>query len=115
MPSYAAAAAASPLCGPADVDAEMTSPNNTAACELESEPGFERNCARLSPFGREYRHPNNIMPEMPLSAVFALDLKLENLVRKTFQELQNIGIPAYGVTCLQRASKYRLDISFSRN
>ena len=43
MPSYAAAAAASPLCGPADVDAEMTSPNNTAACDLESEPGFERN------------------------------------------------------------------------
>ena len=60
-PSYAAAA--SPLCGPAGVDAEMTSPDNTAARDLESEPGFARNCARMSAFGRGYSHPNNIMPE----------------------------------------------------
>ena len=49
-PSYAAAAT-SPSRGPASVDAEMTSPNNAAAYDLESDPGFLRNCARMSALG----------------------------------------------------------------
>ena len=65
-PSYAAAAA-SPSRGTAGVDAETTSPNNAGAYDLESDPGFVRNCARMSAFGRVYRHPNNIMPETPLT------------------------------------------------
>ena len=65
-------------------------------------------------FGREYRHPNNIMPERPLSAVFAVNKASENSLRETFQELQNIGIPAHGVRCLQRVSKDRLGITFGR-
>ena len=65
-PSYAAASTSSSH-GPAGVDAEMTSPNNVAAYDLESDPGFVRNCARMSAFGREYRHPNNIMPERSLT------------------------------------------------
>ena len=70
-PSYAAAAAAaSPLCGPAGVEAQMTSPKNTAACDFVSEPGFARDCARMSAFGREYHHPNNIMPERPFVCCF---------------------------------------------
>ena len=109
------AAAASHLCGPSGVEAEMTSPQNTAACHLESEPGFARNCVRMSAFGREYRHPNNIMPERPLSAVFAVNQTSEYSVREIFQELQNIGIPSHGVRCLQRASKNHLDITFGRN
>ena len=83
-PSYAAAA---PLCGPAGVEAEMTSPNNTAACDLESDPGFARNCARMYAFGREYRHPNYITPKRPLSAVFAVNQTSENSVREIFQAL----------------------------
>ena len=114
-PSYAAAAAASPSCGPAGVDAEMSSPNNTAAFDLESEPGFARNCVRMSAFRREYRHPNNITPERPLSAVFAVNQTAENLVREIFQDFQNIGIPSHGVRCLQRVSKDRLDITCGRN
>ena len=113
-PSYAAASA-SPLRGPADVDAEMTSPNNTAAYDLEFDPGFVRNCARMSAFGREYRDPNNIIPERPLSGVFAVNQTSENSVREIFQKLQNIGIPAHGVRCLQRVSKDHLDITFGRN
>ena len=93
----------------------MTSANNAAAYDLESDPGLVRNCARMSAFGREYRHPNNNRPERPLSAVFAANKTSENSVREIFQELQNIGIPAHGVRCLQRVSKDRLDITFGRN
>ena len=106
-PSYAAAAT-SPSRGPAGVDAEMTSPNNAAAYDLESDPGFVRNCARMSAFGREYRHPNNIMPERPLT-------RHQNSVREFFQELQNIGTPAHGVRCLRRVSKDPFGITFGRN
>ena len=65
-PSYAAAAT-SPSRGPAGVDAEMTSRTNAAAYDLESDPGFVRNCARMSAFGWEYRHLNNTMPGRPLT------------------------------------------------
>ena len=41
-PSYAAAAA-SPSRGTAGVDAELTSPNDAGAYDLESDPGFVRN------------------------------------------------------------------------
>ena len=54
------------------------------------------------------------MPERPLSAVFAVNKASENSLRETFQELQNIGIPAHGVRCLQRVSKDRLGITFGR-
>ena len=68
------AAAASPSRGPVGVDAEMASSNNAATDDdLESDPGFERNCGRMSAFEREYYHPNNIMSERPLSVVFAVD------------------------------------------
>ena len=89
-PNYAAAAAVSPSCGPAGVDAEMSSRNNTAACDLESEPGFAHNCARMSAFGREYRRPNNIRPERPLSAVLAVNQTSENSVREIFQDFQTL-------------------------
>ena len=45
-PSYAAAAKSRSR-GPAGVDAEMMSPNNAAAYDLESDPGFVRNWARI--------------------------------------------------------------------
>ena len=84
------AAAASPSRGPVGVDAEMASSNNAATDDdLESDPGFERNCGRMSAFEREYYHPN-------------------------FQDLQNIGIPAHGVRCLQRASNDRFCITFGK-
>ena len=106
-PSYAAAAKSRSR-GPAGVDAAMMSPNNAAAYDLESDPGFVRNWARMSAFGREYRHPNNIMTERPLT-------RHQNSVREFFQELQNIGIPAHGVRCLRRVSKDPFVITFGRN
>ena len=109
------AAAASPSRGPAGVDAEMTSSNNAATgYDLESDPGFVRNCGRMSDFEREYYHPNNIMPERPLSAVFAVGQTSENSVKGIFQDLQNVGIPAHGVRCLQRVSNDRFCTTFSK-
>ena len=111
--SYAAAACLSR--GPVGVDAEMASSNNAATDDdLESDPGFERNCGRMSAFEREYYHPNNIMSERPLSVVFAVDQTSENSVKDIFQDLQNIGIPAHGVRCLQRASNDRFCITFGK-
>ena len=111
--SYAAAASLSR--GAVGVDAEMASSNNAATDDdLESDPGFERNCGRMSAFEREYYHPNNIMSERPLSVVFAVDQTSENSVKDIFQDLQNIGIPAHGVRCLQRASNDRFCITFGK-
>ena len=109
------AAAASPSRGPAGVDAEMASSNNAATDDdLESDPGFERNCGRMSAFEREYYHTNNIMPERPLSAVFAVDQTSENSVKDIFWYLQNFDIPAHGVRCLQRVSNDRFCITFGK-
>ena len=69
----------------------------------------------MSAFGRGYSHSNDVMPERQISAVFAGNQTSGNSVREIFQELQNIGIPAHGVRCLQRVSKDRLDITFGRN
>ena len=69
----------------------------------------------MSAFGRGYSHPNTIMPERQISAVFAVNQTSGNSVREIFQELQNIGIPAHGIRCLQRVSKNRFDITFGRN
>ena len=85
------------------------------ADDLESDPGFACNCRRMSAIEKERYHPNNIMPERPLSAVFVVNQTSENSVKDIFQDLQNIGIPAHGVRCLQRVSKDRLDITFGRN
>ena len=70
-PSYAAVASSSR--GPAGVDAETPLPNNAADDDLESDPGFVRECRRMSAFKREYYHHNNNMPEWLLSAVFAVN------------------------------------------
>ena len=111
--SYAAAASSSR--GPAGVDAEMASSNNAATgYDLESDPGFVRNYGRMSDFEREYYHPNNIMPERPLSAVFAVGQTSENSVKDILQDLQNIGIPAHGVRCLQRVFNDRFCITFGK-
>ena len=104
-PTYAAVASSSR--GPAVVDAEMPLPNNAAADDLESDPGFVSNRGRMSAFERKYYHPNNIMPKRPLSAVFAVNQISENQVKDIFQDLQNIGIHAHGVSCLQRVSNDR--------
>ena len=69
--SLSYAAAASPSRGGAVVDAEMMSTSNAAADDLES----------------EHYHPNNIMPERPLSAVFAVNQTSENSVKDIFQDL----------------------------
>ena len=111
--SYAAVASSSR--GPALVDAEMPSPNNADDDDLESDPGFVRNCGRMPAFERKYYHLNIIMPERPLSAVFAaVNQTLENSVKDIFQDLQNIGIPAHGVSGLQRVSNDRFCISFCK-
>ena len=62
-PSYTAVAFSSR--GPAGVDAEMLLPNNVACDNLESDPGFVRNCGRMFVFESERNHPNNIMPKRP--------------------------------------------------
>ena len=49
-------------------------------------------------FRKKHYHPNNIMPERPLSSVFAVNQTSENLVKDIFQDLQDIGILAHGVT-----------------
>ena len=54
------------------------------------------------------------MPERPLSAVFAVNHTSENSVKDIFQDLQNIGIPAHGVSCLQRVSDDRFCITFGK-
>lgn len=51
MPSYTDVASSSR--GPAGVDAEIPLPNNTEADVLEPDPGFVRNCVRMSTFERE--------------------------------------------------------------
>ena len=112
--SLSYAAAASPSRGAAVVDAEMMSTNNAAADDLESDPGFVRNCVRMSAFEKEHYHPNNIMPERPLSAVFAVNQTSENSVNDIFQDLQNIGVPAQGVRCLQRVSNDHFCITFGK-
>ena len=112
--SLSYAAAASPSRGAAVVDAEMMSTNNAAADDLESDPGFVRNCVRMSAFEKEHYHPNNIMPERPLSAVFAVNQTSENSVKDIFQDLQNIGVPAHGVRCLQRVSNDHFCITFGK-
>ena len=110
-PSYAAVASSSR--GPAIVDAEMPLPNDAAA-DLGSDPGFVRNCRRVSAFEREYFHANNIMAERPLPAVFAVNETSENSVKDIFQDLQNNGIPADGVRCLQRISNDRFCVTFGK-
>ena len=100
-PSYAAAA--SPSRGAAVVDAEMMSTINAAADDLESDPGFVRNCVRMSTFEKEHYHTNNIMPETS-----------ENSVKDIFQDLQNIGVPAHGIKCLQRVSNDHFCITFGK-
>ena len=50
-------AAASPSRGAAVVDAEIMSAN-AADDDLESDPGFVRNCVRMSAFEKEHYHPN---------------------------------------------------------
>ena len=72
MPSYAAVTSSSRA--PAGVDAEMPLPNGDADGDLESDPGFVRDCGRMSAFERHQYHPKNIMPGRPLSAVFAVKL-----------------------------------------
>jgi len=101
-------------CGPTGVDAEMTSPKNAADDDLESDPGFVRTCGGMSALERENYQPNNIMPERPLSAVFAVNQKSENSVKDIFQDLQNIGIPARDVRYLQRVSNDRFCITFGK-
>ena len=59
-PTYAALASSS--CGPAVAGAEMPLLNNLVADDLESDPGLECNCGRMSAFEREYYRLNNIMP-----------------------------------------------------
>ena len=103
-PSYAAVVSSSR--GPAVVDAEMPLPNNAADDDLESEPGFVRNCERMSAFEREYYYPNNIKPKRTLSSVFAENQTSENSVKDIFEDIQNIGIRAHGVGCLQRVSTF---------
>ena len=112
--SLSYAAAASPSRGAAVVDAEMMSTNNAAADDLESDPGFVHNCVRMSAFEKEHCHPNKIMPERPLSAVFAVNQASENSVKDIFQDLQNIGVPAHGVRCLQRVSNDHFCITFGK-
>ena len=96
------------------MDEEMPLPNNAADVDLESDRGFVRNCGRMSAFEREYSLPNKIMPERPLSAVFAVNQTSESSVKDIFQGLQNIGIPAHGVRCLQRVSNDRFCITFGK-
>lgn len=62
-PSYTAVASFSR--GPAGVDAEMPLPNNVANGDLDSDPGFVRNCGRRSSFESEHYHPITIMPKRP--------------------------------------------------
>ena len=50
-------AVASSLRGPA----VMSAPSNTAADDLDSDPGFVLNCGKISAFEREYYYPKNIM------------------------------------------------------
>ena len=88
--SLSYAAAASPSRGAAVVDAEMMSTNNAAADDLESDPGFVRNCVRMSAFEKEHYHPNNIMPERPLSAVFAVNQTSENSVKDIFRTFKTL-------------------------
>ena len=112
--SLSYAAAASPSRGATVVDAEMMSTNNAAADDLESDPGFVRNCVRMSAFEKEHYHPKNIMPERPLSAVFAVNQTSENSLKDIFHDLQNISVPAHGVRCLQRVSNDHLCITFGK-
>ena len=111
-PNYAAVASSSR--GPAVVDAEMPLLNNPVADDLESDPGFECNCGRMSAFEREYYRLNNIMPKKPLSAIFAVNQTSENEVKDIFQDLHNIGIHTHGVSCLQRVSNDRFCITFGK-
>ena len=62
-------------------------------------------------FEREYYHPNYIMSERPWSAVFAVNQSSENSAKDIFEDLQNIGIPARGVRCLQLVSNDRFCIT----
>ena len=52
--TFSYAAVASSPRHPAVVDAEMPFPNNPAADDLESDPGFVRNYWTMSAFEREY-------------------------------------------------------------
>ena len=108
-PSYASVVSSSR--DPAAVDREMPMPNNVADDDLESDSGFIGNYRRMFGFEREYYHPNNIMPERPWSAVFAVNQTSENSAKDIFEDLQNIGIPARGVRCLQRVSNDRFCIT----
>lgn len=59
----------------------------------------------LSAFEREHYHPNNIMPERPLCAVFAVNQTSENSEKDIFQDVfKTTGMLAHGVRCLQRVS-----------
>ena len=66
------------------------------------------------PSEKEHHHPNDIMPKRPLSTVFAVKQTSENLVKDIFQDLQNIGITAHGVGCLQRVSNDRYCITYGK-
>ena len=65
----------------------------------------------MSAFESEYYHPNNIMPERLLSAVFAVNQTSENSVKDIFQDRQDTGIPAHGVRRLKRVSNDRFCIT----
>lgn len=54
-------AVASSLRGPAVMSAKLPVPSNTAADDLDSDPGFVLNCREMSAFEREYYYPKNIM------------------------------------------------------
>lgn len=54
-------AVVSSLRGPAVMSANLPVPSNTAADDLDSDPGFVLNCGKMSAFEREYYYPKNIM------------------------------------------------------
>ena len=64
-------------------------------------------------FPRETINPGNVLPQRPLSAFFSVPQPSVNSVNDIFSDLQNMGINATAVKCLQRTSLGSYCITFA--